>query len=110
SGMRVLTYAMARDKAQWWLTLSSSAGATPRGLIPEAGPMARLVERAPSLSDARSRGPIAVIDVGHARTDVVVVRGGKPVYARTVSRGGKHVTDAISKNWRLAWTEAERAK
>jgi general secretion pathway protein L len=110
TGMRVLTYAMARAKAQTWLELATRAGAQPRGLIPEAGPAARLVERAPSLADARARGPVAVVDVGHVRTDVVVVRGGKPVYARTVGRGGKHVTDMIARHWRLAWTEAERAK
>src|SRR5688500_14943222 len=48
-GMRVLTYAMARTRAEQWLDLAARAGAPARGLLPEAGPVARLVERAPSL-------------------------------------------------------------
>jgi cell division ATPase FtsA len=108
--MRVLTYAMPRARAEQWLELAAGAGAQARGLIPEAGPLARLVDRAPSLASIKNHGPIAVVDVGHARTEVVVVRGGKPVYARAVSRGGKHVTDAIARHWRLPWHEAEKAK
>ena len=110
TGMRVLTYAMPRARAEEWLELAAGAGAPARGLIPEAGPMARLVDRSPSLAAVRNHGPIAVVDVGHVRTDVVVVRGGKPVYARAVSRAGKHVTDAIARHWKLPWPEAEKAK
>jgi len=110
TGMRVLTYAMPRARAESWLDLAARAGAPARGLIPEAGPLARLVDRAPSLAAVRSHGPIAVVDVGHVRTDVVVVRGGKPVYARSVSRAGKHLTEAIARHWRLPFAEAEKAK
>jgi Tfp pilus assembly PilM family ATPase len=110
SGMRVLTYAMALDRAQAWLKVASDAGAPARSLVPEAGPMARLVDRLPSLAAARAAGAIAVVDVGHARTDVVVVRASRAVYARTVSRGGKHLTEAVAKTWRLPWAEAEQAK
>ncbi len=109
-GMRVLTYAMPRARAETALDVASRAGAPPRGLIPAAGPMARLVDRAPSLVAARGHGPLAVVDVGHARTDVVVVRGGKPVYARTIGRGGKQLTDAIARRWNLPTGEAEKAK
>lgn len=110
TGMRVLTYAMPRVRAEQWLALAAGAGASARGLIPEAGPMARLVDRAPSLAAIRNHGPIAVVDVGHVRTDVVVVRGGKPVYARAVARAGKHLTDAIARHWKLPFAEAEKAK
>jgi len=110
TGMRVLSYAMPRARAEKWLALAASAGAPARSLIPDAGPIARLVERIPTLAGARAAGPVAVIDVGHLRTEVVVVHHGKPVYARTVARGGKHITDAIARQWKLPWSEAEKAK
>lgn len=110
TGMRVLTYAMARARAEAWLDLAARAGAPARGLLPEAGPLARLVDKAPSLAGIRAHGPVAVVDVGHLRTEVVVVRGSKPLYARTIQRGGKHVTDAIARHWKLPPAEAERAK
>jgi general secretion pathway protein L len=109
-GMRVLTYAMPRARAETWIDLATRAGAPPRGLVPEAGPMARLVERAPSLAATRGHGPVAVVDLGHARTGVVVLRAGKPVYARTIARGGKQLTDAIARHWRMPLGDAERAK
>ncbi|MCA9679118.1 MAG: pilus assembly protein PilM, partial [Myxococcales bacterium] len=109
-GMRVLTYAMALDKARAWLEIADEAGAEAHSLIPEAGPMARLVERLPSLAAVRAQGPIVVIDLGHARTDVVVVHGGRAIYARALARAGKHLTEAVARQWRLGWPEAEQAK
>ena len=51
-----------------------------------------------------------MIDIGHERTDVVVVAAGKAVFSRSIARAGKQVTEAIQRNWRLSWDEAERAK
>lgn len=109
-GLRVLTYAMAQARARAWLELLQGAGVQVRGLLPEGGPMARLVERAPSLASARAAGAVAVVDVGHLRTDVVVVRGGRPAYARTLTRGGRHLSDAIARHWKLEPAQAEQAK
>jgi Tfp pilus assembly PilM family ATPase len=106
AGMRVLTYAMRRDRAQQLILLGASQQAEPRGLLPTAGCLVRFVNRV----WARGAAPVAVIDMGHGRTDVVVIQHGKPVFSRTVARGGRHVTDAISKAWRLGVPEAERAK
>jgi general secretion pathway protein L len=55
-------------------------------------------------------GALAVIDVGHERTDVCVVTGGRTDYVRTVARGGRQLTDAIARTWRLPADAAERAK
>src|SRR6185295_4126760 len=58
----------------------------------------------------RTEGAVAVIDIGHERTDVVVVSNNKAVFSRSIGRAGKQVTEAISRNWRLPWEDAERAK
>src|SRR5262249_53776438 len=68
------------------------------------------VAHTPSLVRARADGAVAVIDIGHERTDVVVVAGGKAVFSRSVARAGKQVTEAIARHWKLPWLDAERAK
>jgi Tfp pilus assembly PilM family ATPase len=109
-GMRVLTYAMRRDRAEELISLGKEAGFGVRGVLACAGAAVRLVDRVPSLARARAEGSVAVIDIGHERTDVVMVSGGKAVFSRSVGRAGKQVTEAIQKYWKLPWEDAERAK
>jgi general secretion pathway protein L len=110
-GMRVLTYAMRRDRAETLLQLGRDCGFEARGILACGGAAAKLVERTPSLVKARADGPVAVIDIGHDRTDVVVVTAGKAVFSRSIARAGKQVTEAIRKKWSLpSWEDAERAK
>jgi general secretion pathway protein L len=106
TGMRVLTYSMRLDRARQLLDLTGEAGSEARGLMPVAV-LSRLAERAPSLASTAS---VAVVDIGHEHTHVVVTHGGKAVFSRTIGRGGRHVTDAIAKNWRLDAAQAEHAK
>jgi Tfp pilus assembly PilM family ATPase len=109
-GMRVLTYAMRRDRAESLIELGQEVGFEPRGILACGGAAAKLVERIPSLMKARTDGPVAVIDIGHERTDVVVVHLGKAVFSRSLARAGKQVTEAIAKFWRLDFDKAEAAK
>lgn len=109
-GMRVLSYAMRRDRAEQLIELGKQVGFDPRGIPVHAGGAAKLVERLPSLASVRNDGPVAVIDIGHERTDTVVVQQGKAVFSRTLARGGKHVSEAIAKFWRLDFDKAEAAK
>jgi Tfp pilus assembly PilM family ATPase len=109
-GMRVLSYAMRRDRADQLIEVGKAAGFNPRGLLACGGAAAKLVERTPSLMKARTDGAVAVIDIGHERTDLVVVHAGKAVFSRSVARAGKHVTQAIANHWKLSFGDAERAK
>lgn len=109
-GMRVLSYAMRRDRAEQMLEIGKQAGFNVRGILACGGAAAKLVERTPSLMKARSDGAVAVIDIGHERTDLVVVHAGKAVFSRSIARAGKHVTQAIASHWRMDFSDAERAK
>lgn len=109
-GMRVLTCAMRRDRAASLLELHEQHGAEPRALVASPGAYARVAERLVTAGDVKGGPPLALIDIGHERTDVCVVKGGKPVFFRTIKRGGRHVTSTISRTWRLSWQEAENAK
>ena len=110
-GMRVLSYAMRRDRAEDLIGLGKQCGFEPRGVLACGGAAVRIVDRTPSLVRARNDGAVAVIDVGHERTDVIVVANGKAVFSRSIARAGKQVTEAIARNWPLlSWADAERAK
>ena len=106
TGMRVLTYSMQLARARELLAITAGAGNEARGLVPVAA-LARLTERAPGLGGPL---PVALVDIGHEHTDVVVALAGRALYSRTFTRGGRHVTEAISKNWRLPFADAEHAK
>jgi Tfp pilus assembly PilM family ATPase len=109
-GMRVLTYAMRRDRAEAIIELGQQAGFQPRGVLACGGAATKLVSHVPSLMKARTDGPVAVIDIGHERTDVVVVHQNKAVFSRSVARAGKQVTEKIMEHWRMPWATAEQAK
>ena len=108
--MRVLSYAMRRERAEQLIAMGTSCGFDPRGVLACGGSAVRLVERTPSLAKARTDGPVAVIDIGHERTDVIVVYNGKAVFSRGIARAGKQVTEAIERTWKLPFDDAERAK
>ena len=109
-GMRVLTYAMRRERAEHLINIGKTAGYEPRGVLAAGGAAAKLVAHTPSLMQARTDGAVAVIDIGHERTDVIVIANGKAVFSRSIGRAGKNVTEAISRHWNLPFVDAERAK
>src|SRR5262249_42746650 len=62
-------------------------------------------------AEAEPADPITlVLDVGHDRSTVCVVRGDRPLMARTIARGGKQVTEAVGAAFHLDETAAEKAK
>jgi len=117
-GMRVLACAGVGAKIRGFLELIEQNGVEPRGLL--AGPAAypRVLERVaaaqmagiPGAAKLPPQPPTAVIDIGHERTDVCVVVAGRAVYLRTIARGGRQLTDAIARIWKLPWAQAESAK
>ena len=109
-GMRVLTYAMRRDRAEQIIQLGQETGFQPRGLLACGGAATKLVAHVPSLMKARTDGPVAVVDIGHERTDVVIVHQNKAVFSRSIARAGKAVTEKISDHWKMPWGNAEQAK
>jgi len=109
-GMRVLSYAMKRERAEELIALGKECGFETRGVLACGGAAIRIVERMPSLAEARAQGPVAVIDIGHERTDVVIVAQGKAVFSRSLARASKHITEAIARTWHLPFAQAEAAK
>ena len=109
-GMRVLTVAMHRDRARDMLQNLEDAGAECRGVVAAPASYARLIEHMAVRAQTVGGPPVAVIDIGHAHTNVCVVKDGRPVFMRTIARGGHHVTLAIAAAWQLEYQDAEAAK
>lgn len=120
-GSRVLACAMGKDRARALLTQLQQSGVDARGLIATPAAYAHVAQRvADHTPEAKGRGrgkvkaksepPIAVIDVGHVRTDVCVVKDGRPLFARSIARGGQDFTSAIAHKYHVPFAQAEQAK
>jgi Tfp pilus assembly PilM family ATPase len=105
-GTRLLAVATTKDRVQRLLELGAVNAMEPRSLIASPMSYARVVER----GGIGSGEPIVVVDCGHAHTDVCVTLRGKVIFARSISRGGRHVTAAIARSWNLPVDQAEAAK
>ncbi len=106
TGMRVLAAATQRDRAEELLFALRSEGVDPRGLLATPAPYARLADKLAGQSGRL----VAILDIGHKRTDFCLSKGGKPVYARTIARGGEELTRIIARTWKLEMAEAEELK
>ncbi len=104
-GMRTLACALEITRAASLIERLSAVGLEPRALIAAPAYYARIAQQA-----GHTSAPIAVIDIGHTYTQICVVIGDKPVYVRSLLRGGKQVTAAIAKAWKMSELEAETAK
>ena len=65
-------------------SVKAATGIEPERVEVGGFPIANLVPYLPSLGE---EGPIVVIDLGAQTSDVVVLRAGEPVFARTLSHG-----------------------
>lgn len=108
-GMRVLSCAMPIERARAAIDRIEEQGIDARSLIPAPASYMRVAERIAALGEEK-HNPVAIIDIGHARTDVCVVMDARVVYGRTIPRGGKQVTEVIARTWRMTEAEAENAK
>lgn len=70
---------------------------TPGGTVIEMG------EGAPSPG-------VAMVDIGHRRTSVCIIEGGRVVSAQTILHGGGDATQKLAKELGLSYDEAERGK
>ncbi|HSS38218.1 MAG TPA: pilus assembly protein PilM, partial [Polyangia bacterium] len=82
-----------------------------RSLFPAGSPGGFADE--PAVADAPA-APVAacraVLDFGHERTNVCILRDGNVLFARTIRRGGAHLTAAIARAFGADHERAEQAK
>jgi len=113
-GSTVLACAAKRDEIAQYLATLEAHGTEPRSLY-----AAPIVYR--SLSSATPGRALAagdeaevpcqvILDLGHLRTNLCIVREGQAITARTIKRGGFHLTNAIAQAFNSTYERAEMAK
>lgn len=99
--------------------LSPAALLAGRPTLPRPRPGAKTAEVLPAAVpvDEAPEWPIWIVDLGHRSTHVCAVAGhpsraGQVVvpFARTIARGGMHLTDALAKHFVLEEAQAEQMK
>src|SRR5690606_8627481 len=105
-GMRVLACATHKARVKGLLDVLDRQGAEPRALLAAPAIYPWVIERL----EAAASASLAILDVGHERTDLCVIAGGRAAFARTLARGGRLLTDAIARTWQLGAEQAEQAK
>ncbi len=121
TGTRVLACAMSKMHARQLIAKLDGSGVEARGLIAAPAAYAHVAQRIKDHSPegkgkgkgklkAKKQPPVAIIDVGHDSTDVCVVKDGRPVFARSIARGGRHVTEAIARRWQISYEQAQEYK
>ena len=114
-GGRALVVAAARDKVEQIDTLFERAGADVKVVTSPAIAMAQVAKielpaEVPAQGEQSLRPVALMVDIGHRHTHFVAVGPKGPQAVRTLRRGGKNVTDAIARHYRLGQPEAEAAK
>jgi general secretion pathway protein L len=120
-GSTVLAAAAKRDDIAALIAASEAQGTHPRALyaapvvyrtlLPAAQEDAPVELQAGEEEVAPPPPPCRlVLDLGHSRTNVCVVRDGETLHARTIMRGGTHLTQAIAKAFEADQDRAEQAK
>lgn len=106
-GSSVLAVAARRDHVGAWLDALRGEGIDPRALY-----AAPVVYHALTIDDrGADPGTVpAILDLGHARTNLYIGRDGQSIFARAITRGGQHLTTAIAEALNVERYKAERTK
>lgn len=103
-GGQVLVAAALRSEVGQVLEQLSTRGLEPKQLAAAPLSYAALVRR------LHPDEAVLLIDLGHVRTNVCLIGNGRALIARTISRGGHQITEALRQLYQLSYEEAERLK
>ena len=104
--MRILAAAAQYQQTADFLETMQAFSVDPRGLLAAPAPYAQILAKLAG----EGGEAVAIVDIGHSRSDVCIAQAGKPIFARSIAKGGRHLTAAISKTWNVDTERAELAK
>jgi type IV pilus assembly protein PilM len=103
---RLLIFYTRKVEIAQRLAFLNDAGVEPQKLCHGGVEFLNLINVGLSPPDA----PYAIIDMGHQQTTITICAGKRLIYARTISLGGRDITQAIAKAVGASEDEAERLK
>lgn len=101
---KVLVAAAQREDVRGLLESLAAAGFEPRQLRVAPLSYPYLLRR------VYGEQAVLLVDIGHLRTNLCLAADGRPLFARTISRGGHQVTEALRQAFHLSYKEAEALK
>jgi Tfp pilus assembly PilM family ATPase len=108
-GSSVLAVAARNEDVGAWLDALRAGGIDPRALY--AAPVAyHALEIDDPRVDPDSGKVPAILDIGHARANLFIGRDGFGISARTITRGGQHLTAALRDGLSITADKAEQVK
>jgi Tfp pilus assembly PilM family ATPase len=103
-GGKVMAVAARSAEVRGLIEKLSQLGIDPRSLPVASLGYAGLVRR------LGLGGRLLVLDLGPLHTNICLLEDGRPLAARTISRGGFHITEAVRAAYQLSFEEAEALK
>jgi type IV pilus assembly protein PilM len=107
NGMDVMLVAVKREKIQNHTNVLSQAGKIPIVVDYDGFAMFNAFE---ANYDISSEQMTALLNIGASIMNIVITRGGNPLFTRDVSVGGNQYTDTLQKELDLSFEDAERLK
>lgn len=101
-GARVLCGLAPKDGIRALLGRLAAVGVDPKHVVLDADVLGTFADR--------DGGVQAIVDIGHDRTLVAITRGNEHLTVRTLSVGGRALTQALVDELDLEWRDAEGAK
>jgi general secretion pathway protein L len=106
----VLAAAARREELATFLAAADAQNVHPRALFGAPVIYRALFPATPASPEGPPPPCRAIVDIGHERTNICIVRGGNAIFARTIRRGGAHLTAAIARAFGADLERAEQAK
>jgi type IV pilus assembly protein PilM len=107
SQMDVLLVAVKKDKILNYTNVLAQAGKTPTVVDIDAFALQNCYELNYDPDPAQT---VALLNIGASVMNIIIVRGGVPLFTRDVSVGGNQYTDALQKDLDLSFEDAEKLK
>ncbi|MDP2837997.1 MAG: type IV pilus assembly protein PilM [Candidatus Moranbacteria bacterium] len=103
--MNVLVVAVARSVVDQFATVLESAGLEVVGLETESIAQARSL-----LPEKHEKNTTLIVDIGDRRTSFLIAIGSTPCFTSSVPLSSQMITEAISKEMKISFDEAEAIK
>jgi type IV pilus assembly protein PilM len=107
SATDVLLVAVKKDKILNHTNVITQAGKIPTVVDIDAFAVQNAFE---TNYDPASNTTVALLNIGASIMNILVAKGGTPLFTRDVSVGGNQFTDALQKEMNLSFEEAEQVK
>ena len=102
----VLAFYVMKEPFAQWLDLMKGVPIDPKIVAHEGVELLNLMV----LGMVPPEGPYILLDIGHSKAILTLCRGKKLYFSRTISVGGKKITEAIQKKLNVSLEEAEKIK